>query len=55
MKYSLRLTALAALLALTAGCGVDGPPTRPGPAEAAAPEPGLSVSGEAQIGVVSTL
>jgi uncharacterized protein YggE len=51
MTRSLRLTALAALLALTAACGVDGPPTRPEPA----PEPGLSVSGEAQIGVVSTL
>ena len=51
MIHSLRWTALAALLALSAGCGVDGPPTRPEPA----PEPGLSVSGEARIGVVSTL
>ncbi|WP_374632942.1 hypothetical protein [Paracoccus sp. (in: a-proteobacteria)] len=53
MMHPLRLTALAALLALTAACGVDGPPTRPEPA--ATPEPGLSVSGEARVGVVSTL
>ncbi|RCW82104.1 hypothetical protein [Paracoccus lutimaris] len=51
MTRSLRLTALAALLALSAACGVDGPPTRPEPA----PEPGLTVSGEARVGVVSTL
>ena len=51
MTRSLRLTALAGLLALSAACGVDGPPTRPEPA----PEPGLTVSGEARIGVVSTL
>lgn len=31
MTCSLRLTALAALLALTAACGVDGLPTRPEP------------------------
>lgn len=53
MMHPLRLTALAALLALTAACGVDGPPTRPEPA--ATPEPGLSVSGEARVGVVSIL
>ena len=52
MMHPLRWTALVALLAVTAACGVDGPPTRPEPA--AAPEPGLSVSGEARIGVVST-
>lgn len=51
----LRWTALAALLALTAACGVDGPPTRPAPAEDATPEPGLTVSGEARVGVVSRL
>ena len=51
MIRPLRLTALAGLLALSAACGVDGPPTRPEPA----PEPGLTVSGEARIGVVSTL
>ena len=47
MKYLAMIAALAAL----AACGVDGPPTRPEPA----PEPGLTVSGEARIGVVSTL
>ncbi len=51
MTRPLRLTALAGLLALSAACGVDGPPTRPEPA----PETGLTVSGEARIGVVSTL
>ena len=43
-----------AVLVLTlAGCGADGPPTRPGPAPE--PQPGIAVSGEARIGVVSTL
>lgn len=42
---------LIALLALTA-CGVDGPPVRP---NTDTPPPGLSVSGEGRIGVVSTL
>ena len=45
-------TLLGLLLALAA-CGVDGPPVPP----KAAPEnaPGVSVSGEARIGVVSAL
>lgn len=49
---------LALVLALAA-CGVDGPPTRPSasPTERPEdrPEPGLQVSGEARLGVVSTL
>lgn len=51
-----RKAALMAALALSAlaGCGVDGPPVRPGP-EASAPPPGLTVSGDARIGVVSAL
>ena len=47
MKY----LSLIALLALTA-CGVDGPPIRPEPDP---PAPGVTVSGDARIGVVSTL
>ncbi len=42
---------LIALLALTA-CGVDGPPVRPAPD---APAPGVTVSGDARIGVVTAL
>ncbi|WP_312524811.1 argininosuccinate lyase [Paracoccus sp. (in: a-proteobacteria)] len=49
----MKLLPLIALLALGA-CGVDGPPVRPGPQQDN-PPPGLSVSGEARIGVVSTL
>ncbi|SFA56393.1 hypothetical protein SAMN04487972_11518 [Paracoccus halophilus] len=41
-----------ALVAALAGCGVDGPPTRP---DTDQPAPGLDISGEARIGVVSTL
>lgn len=40
--------ALLAVLALAA-CGVDGPPERPSPA------PGVSISGDARMGVVSGL
>ncbi|NHF73911.1 argininosuccinate lyase [Paracoccus xiamenensis] len=47
MKY----LPLIALLALTA-CGVDGPPIRPA---ADTPPPGVTVSGDARIGVVTTL
>ncbi len=53
MTHPLRIAALAALLALMAGCGVDGPPTRPEPAPA--PAPGIDISGEGRIGVVTTL
>lgn len=54
-----RMTRLAALgsalvLVALAGCGVDGPPVRPGP-QANAPAPGVTVSGDARIGVVSSL
>lgn len=38
---------LLALLAALAGCGVDGPPVAP-----QATEPAVSLSGEAQAGVV---
>lgn len=41
---------LGALLAL-AGCGVDGPPLRP--VAASSPTPGISVSGDARIGIRS--
>ncbi|WP_199260193.1 hypothetical protein [Paracoccus binzhouensis] len=51
MTHPLLLAAFALLLATLAACGVDGAPTRPDPA----PEPGLQVSGEARIGVVSKL
>ena len=50
----IRITFAELVLALAA-CGADGPPTRPGPGAEPAPEPGLAVSGEARIGVVSTL
>ncbi|MEY4984881.1 MAG: hypothetical protein RIR62_3147 [Pseudomonadota bacterium] len=39
--------ALFLSLALLAACGADGPPTAP------QPEPGITVTGEARIGVVS--
>ena len=44
---------IAALL--VAGCGVDGAPIRPQAKTELQPEPGLSVSGEARIGVVTSL
>lgn len=45
------------LVAALAGCGVDGAPIRPGPDTAPRQQvpPGLSVSGEARIGVTSSL
>lgn len=56
MMKSLALPGLALMLALLAGCGVDGPPTRP---ETTRPDntapPGVEVSGEARFGVVSGL
>ncbi len=45
-----RWIAAATLLAL-AGCGVEGPPQAPSPA----PSPGVSVTGEARIGVTGRL
>lgn len=54
MTQSLLLAALALMLATLAGCGVDGAPTRPQSA-VQTPEPGLQISGEARLGVVSTL
>lgn len=50
MTQHLLFAALALLLATLAACGVDGAPTRPDPET-----PGLQVSGEARIGVVSNL
>lgn len=46
-------TRLAAILALTllAACGADGPPQRP----ADTPPPGVTVTGEARIGVSGSL
>lgn len=44
------IVAATACLAL-AGCGVDGPPVRPAAAPNAAPPPGITVSGEARIGM----
>ncbi len=43
------MTRLAAILAVTllAACGADGPPERP----TDAPPPGISITGEASIGV----
>lgn len=51
MTQHLMLAVVALLLASLAGCGADGAPTRPDDT----PPPGLHVSGEAQIGVVSAL
>ena len=45
---TLLLMAVAAL----AACGVDGPPERPVEPK---PQPGVTVSGEAQIGMQATL
>ncbi len=53
MKHALRRAGLGLLLALTAACGVDGPPTRPDPDEV--PAPGVQVSGDARFGVVTRL
>ena len=39
-------------LTLLAACGADGPPQPPAQA---APKPGLTISGEARIGIVKTL
>ncbi|WP_347267165.1 hypothetical protein [Paracoccus sp. (in: a-proteobacteria)] len=51
MRHPFLLAALALMLAALAACGVDGPPTRPEPAA----QPGIHVSGEARVGVVSRL
>lgn len=40
----IRMTMMLAVLGVVAACGVDGPPERP--------EPGVSVTGEARMGVV---
>ncbi len=50
MTQSVLLAVLALMLATLAACGVDGAPTRPEPTQ-----PGLTVSGEARIGVISKL
>ena len=46
MKY------LPLIVLLLAACGVDGPPVRPEPET---PKPGVTVSGDARIGVVTAL
>ncbi|MCZ8334497.1 MAG: hypothetical protein O9328_09565 [Rhodobacteraceae bacterium] len=46
-----RLLALASL-ALLAACGADGPPVPPSQAAAQAQASGVSISGQAQIGIV---
>ena len=46
-----RLLALCCL-ALLPACGVDGPPIPPSQVPATVPEPGIAISGQAQIGVV---
>lgn len=51
MTQYMLFAGFALLLAALAGCGVDGPPTRPDDT----PPPGVQVSGEARIGVVSRL
>lgn len=43
----IRVASLMLALATLAACGADGPPTRPEPA----PEPGLTVTGSAYVGV----
>ncbi|MDP4033226.1 MAG: hypothetical protein Q8P60_10315 [Pseudorhodobacter sp.] len=43
-----RLVRLLLVLPLLAACGIDGAPTPP----AATPQPGMSLTGQAQIGVV---
>lgn len=48
----IRAASLVAVLALAA-CGVDGAPKPP--AAKTTPPPGLSISGEARVGVVSRL
>lgn len=45
----IRAALLLAVLAMLSACGVDGPPVRPDP------PPGVSMSGEAVIGVIGTL
>lgn len=42
-----RLAAALTLLALLAGCGIDGPPQRP----ADTPPPGVTLSGEVEVGL----
>ncbi|WP_167620152.1 hypothetical protein [Paracoccus ravus] len=50
MTQTMLLALVALMLATLAACGVDGPPTRPEPSE-----PGVHFSGEARVGVVSSL
>jgi predicted small lipoprotein YifL len=47
-----RPTGLLAVLAVLAACGADGPPSAPAAASDAAPQPGITLTGEAQLGVV---
>lgn len=50
----MRVLSLTLLLTLVA-CGVDGPPISPSQPQSGPVEPGLNISGEARIGVVTTL
>lgn len=43
----IRVASLLMALAMLAACGADGAPTRPEPA----PEPGLTVTGSAYVGI----
>ncbi|WP_170295210.1 hypothetical protein [Paracoccus aestuariivivens] len=51
MTQTMLFALFALMLATLAACGVDGPPTRPDPTT----EPGVHFSGEARVGVVSSL
>ncbi|WP_431298092.1 hypothetical protein [Tabrizicola sp. BL-A-41-H6] len=46
----MKFTLIAALLALAA-CGADGPPEKP--TRSTTPAPGVQITGEARVGVVS--
>ncbi|WP_407494722.1 hypothetical protein [Pseudooceanicola sp. MF1-13] len=48
MTRFVTIIALVALAALVAACGVDGEPEKP----EATPEPGITVSGRAAVGVM---
>lgn len=48
----IRLATVALSLTLLAACGADGPPQPPAQADT---RPGITLSGEARIGVVKTL
>ncbi|NRB00528.1 MAG: hypothetical protein HRU32_12030 [Rhodobacteraceae bacterium] len=47
-----RLVTLVVLCAGLAACGLDGPPAQPEGTLSSSPQPGITVSGDARIGVV---